>query len=372
MQAAGIRRRLVVELCSPNRRWTEPQKSKTLTDLVNEQVDEQPRAQPDTTTRDVVTECIGKEVARPISNDFNFETFIIMKAPGDRYFRSNPRWVAEHVIQKFRILLLRLKDEALCIDYSMRNRRQATLPWNGHRELTETEIAVKKSQIYLPNEEKANISSTYRAGDSGRFGTERHAMKTQRRVMSKREWMSMQKFQKNSVDRKDRKVILNTLHCFPFPGLRANAIGSIDFIEALRYFQHEVGCSVLRHWTEHEKTEKKRPTFFAELAVPTAKDTSLDFITKWLDPAYQQKMRNTPAAARYLNHFFGDALAPFDPDLGYIRRGAPWRGFSSGLGSIGRMRRPGFAMKALPSEKHKGLRAATRRPAFDFTKPGGA
>eukprot|EP00755_Sulcionema_specki_P034421 Sspe_Gene.102843::Locus_78676_Transcript_1_3_Confidence_0.400_Length_685::g.102843::m.102843 len=58
--------------------------------------------------------------------NFDFETFIISKAPGERYFSTNPPWIAQYVVAKFRALLIKLRDEDICIEYSLREKARRT------------------------------------------------------------------------------------------------------------------------------------------------------------------------------------------------------------------------------------------------------
>ena len=266
---------------------------------------------------------------------FNFETFIIAKGPKDAYFRSNPPWIAQHVVAKFRTLLIKLRDEALCIDYSLLKKKRSTVnhvtPLTQAKDSHQEALLSRRALMTQEEQERNPLGDLRRSRRIGTTTAMTRGKVVRNKELSGPEYTRYVRKHVASLDYADRFQILNTLRAFPFEKIEAHGRGSMRFQEVLRYFQRELHCKVLRNWTEEDALGVKGVTFFAELTRPQREVDPLLEMLHHLNKAEQERrvrehLLTTTGASRTFDMWFGEGKAPIDPLRGNIWNGTVYGG----------------------------------------------
>ena len=241
----------------------------------------------------------------------DFETFIVAKGPKDRYFRSNPTWIARHVVSRFRNLLIRLKDQAMLIDYSLmaKGLHQVDLQ---KRMITANEAGVERSARFKSIEERAKVNTHHTIHLNGMGGK----AATSTRELSKKTEKTVAKTYMKQQEKLDRDALKNTLTNFPFARLRPHGHGSMTFREVTTYFQRELKCRVVRSWSEVMEGDKTA-TLFAEFTRPVLKERTND-MPAFNDRGLQEYLRSRSDAVQLTEFWFGDDVPLLDPFEGKV------------------------------------------------------
>ena len=259
----------------------------------------------------------GELIDADNSMAMNFETFIVAKKHGEAYFRTNPPWIARFVISKFRKLLMKLKDESLCIDYTLMQVKMETFD-KKYRPLSDANERNLNDQTLLkPDKRRYSSEITYT--------TNKVLGATAPSASEQNPFNSSEIYKKKTAQhRKDRGLIKKTLTTFPFPDLRIHDKGFIRFADVIRYFVHELKCERLRTWVENDEefSELSIPPLVHEFVFSEANDPSR--------PKYKTPLRQVVPA-----HWLGEKLRPYDVALCHINSGGNWTGHVSSFGHVG-------------------------------------
>eukprot|EP01064_Diplonema_japonicum_P038231 TRINITY_DN9184_c0_g1_i1.p1 TRINITY_DN9184_c0_g1~~TRINITY_DN9184_c0_g1_i1.p1 ORF type:complete len:376 (+),score=51.42 TRINITY_DN9184_c0_g1_i1:691-1818(+) len=336
--------RQIPPFCFIEQRVQKEHSGRTLSDVLGGHNTDYVGGDIDNDTRDV-TLAGAKEVGKWGGLE-HMETFIISKGPNDKYFKSNPPWIARYVVTKFRNLLIKLKDELICIDMTLKHNNKRTIAYSAERDVSSAEQVNSKQDMFSANKLGFSVfeSLNFRSAVLGAPTMPKWTRGTS--TISKDMYRLITRRKVNAPERGDRQLILRTLHQFPFEHLNPHTQGEIRFLEALRYFQHELKCDVVRNWVEEG-------TNYAELRVPAYSVGTLRTPLGMRDPtvpeAFDRKLRAhlrnlTPAAAT-IEHWFGDFVKPHDLTLGSIRDGVAnngkiWGGLLGRHSSVPKSARP--------------------------------
>eukprot|EP01060_Flectonema_neradi_P007539 TRINITY_DN15275_c0_g1_i1.p1 TRINITY_DN15275_c0_g1~~TRINITY_DN15275_c0_g1_i1.p1 ORF type:complete len:361 (+),score=33.67 TRINITY_DN15275_c0_g1_i1:146-1228(+) len=271
--------------------------------------------------------------------DTDFETFIVAKADGEAYFRTNPPWIGVYVISRFRKLLIKLKDDSHCIDYTLLQVKQST---DDQRYLKLSTEAEQKNALFRKPGTPSGIITRYKTYDIMGGGTH-----LQPEFYDKKKNF----MQKVNQHRKDRRLIHKTLANFPFPDLKCHSAGSISFAEILNYFKHEMKCTAIRTWTENYEQ-------FCELSIPPLEEV---FVFNDFNDRNVSKKRVSLRTV-VPQHWLGEDLRPYDVAFGHIRTGGTWKGHLRSFGYLGRQGSETF------DKDFKKLSEKRRTPVVDLRR----
>eukprot|EP00756_Hemistasia_phaeocysticola_P058605 Hpha_TRINITY_DN35251_c0_g1::TRINITY_DN35251_c0_g1_i1::g.145135::m.145135 len=309
-----------------------PPPPRTLSDLLSEAREEERRREEEAAETKIefssATDLVKAKrnaVMTPTLDHRNLKTFILAKTHGrDRYVRTNPPWIAEHLLAKMRALLMRLRDETVCIDYHVRRVRSDCIAPPEAATFRPKYESEAYTNWYNPEGDREAASLVSGGGNLNHtMGASPATMPYGQARARNASYRTKFGYMLSDAAIGDKRVIDRTLDCFPFPRLRAHGAGEILFTEALNYFVYEMKCGVQKSWQDKSGGEL---TDYAELALPSA--------WSWQGvpnvPQINRKVKrnwNILKRNRVLNYWLGSFLRPTDPMYGNIRTGKPFTGF---------------------------------------------